>query len=334
MAQRPHADLVIERTHATGDLSALTSSWRRSAVKHGLDPAAHTRADRLDGAALARRRERLDGFLHVAAPQLDALYRLVCPTGCSVLLTDACGIVLDRRVAEGDAAAFDDWDLAPGADWSESAQGTNGIGTCLAEGRQVIIHRDEHFLSRNTAMSCLDAPIHGPDGQMIAALDVSSARADQTGPMNALIGAMVGQTARQIEAAYFRAAFVGARFVVAGDSGEALVAVDRDDLAIGATRDARRALGLPRQGALKPRPLADLIGRDDEMRGLDRAERAALMRALSRADGNVSAAARALGVGRATLYRKMARLGLLARAGDGPCLSDETVGPANRPGAN
>ena len=229
------------------------------------------------------------------------------------VLTDADGIILDRRVSEADAEAFDRWDLTPGADWSEAAQGTNGVGTCLAEGRQVIIHRDEHFLSRNTGMSCIDAPIHGPEGQVIAALDVSSARADQTEHINALIAAMVGQTARQIEAAWFRTAFPGARMVVAGEAAEALVAVDRDDLAIGATRDARRALGLPRTGALIPRPLADLLGREDELTGFDRAERAAVTRALARSGGNVTAAARALGVGRATLYRKMTRLGLDAR---------------------
>jgi len=34
------------------------------------------------------------------------------------------------------------------------------------------------------------------------------------------------------------------------------------------------------------------------------------MRALSRSGGNVSEAARALGVGRATLYRRMSRLGI------------------------
>ena len=39
----------------------------------------------------------------------------------------------------------------------------------------------------------------------------------------------------------FRAAFPGARIVMAGEGTEALVAVDRDELAIGATRDARRA---------------------------------------------------------------------------------------------
>ena len=313
MAARPHADRVMERTQSADDLSALASRWRRSAVKHGLDPSAPLRPHRLTGQALTDRRDRAGGFLSVAAPRIEALYGLVRASGCSVVLTDADGIVLDRRVSDADAEIFDRWDLACGADWSEAAQGTNGVGTCLAEGRQVIIHRDQHFLSRNTAMSCIDAPIHGPEGQVIAALDVSSARADQTEHINALIAAMVGQTARQIETAWFRAAFPGARMVVAGEGAEALVAVDRDDLAIGATRDARRALGLPRVGAFSPRPLADLMGRDDDLTGFDRAERAAVTRALARSGGNVTAAARALGVGRATLYRKMARLGLDAR---------------------
>ena len=251
-------------------------------------------------------------------------YRLDDASGCAVLLTDADGILLDRRASAADAPAFDAWALAPGADWSEAAQGTNGVGTCLAEGRGVIIHRDQHFLSANTGMSCIDAPIHGPEGQIIAALDVSSARADATEGMNALIAAMVGQSARAIEAAWFRAAFPGARIVVAGDGVEALVAVDRDDLAIGATRAARRALGLPKTGALKPCPLSDLLAEAAEGEGgFGHAERAAVIRALARADGNVTAAARALGVGRATLYRRMSRLGVAPAHGARP--GSETV---------
>ena len=40
------------------------------------------------------------------------------------------------------------------------------------------------------------------------------------------------------------------------------------------------------------------------------AERAAVQRALARSDGNVSAAAEALGISRATLHRKLRRLDL------------------------
>ncbi|HMS95554.1 MAG TPA: helix-turn-helix domain-containing protein, partial [Tabrizicola sp.] len=52
------------------------------------------------------------------------------------------------------------------------------------------------------------------------------------------------------------------------------------------------------------------LGREDGHSGLEGAERAAVIRALTRAEGNVSEAARALGLGRATLYRRMKRLGI------------------------
>lgn len=316
MTQRSHADLVVEQSQSKSATSALAASWRRSMLRHGLDPADRRRPDRVGRAELAQRREAMAHFLRVAGPQLDQLYSLVALPGCNVLLTDADGVVLDQRVGDADAAQFRDWGLWQGADWSEAAQGTNGIGTCLAEGRQVTIHRDEHFHTRNTGLSCMDAPIWGPDGRLLAALDVSSARADQTGRYNRLISAQVGQTARAIEAMFFRASFPEARIVVAMDDhpeATMLLAVDRDDIAIGATRAARRALGLEREGAFRPRPVADLLGRDDELAGFERAERAAVSRALARAGGNVSAAARALGVGRATLYRRMGRLGLNAK---------------------
>lgn len=312
-SRRNHADFVAAQLQSPNATSALAASWRRSMLRHGLDPSDLPVTERLSGSELMTRRHAMERFLHVAAPQLDRLFSAVCPAGCNVMLTDADGIVLEQRVREGDATQFREWGLWQGADWSEARQGTNGIGTCLVEGRPVTIHRDQHFGARNTDMSCLDAPIWGPDGRLLAALDVSSARADQTETFNALIAAQVVQTARQIELAWFRAAFPGARIIIAGEDrpdSTAVVAVDRDDIAIGASRDARRQLGLAREGSFEPRPVSDLLGREDESTGFERAERAAVARALSRARGNVSAAARALGVGRATLYRRMKRLGI------------------------
>jgi transcriptional regulator of acetoin/glycerol metabolism len=153
--------------------------------------------------------------MRVATARLDHLFGLVGASGCGVLLTDCDGVILDQRCKGSDLTAFREWGLWPGANWSEASEGTNGIGTCLTEKRTVTIHRDEHFFARNTGMSCMDAPVFGADGGIIAALDVSSARVDQTEGFNRLISAMVAQTARSIETDYFRATFPKSRIVVA-----------------------------------------------------------------------------------------------------------------------
>tara|TARA_R100001129_G_scaffold181355_1_gene160538 strand:- start:678 stop:1658 length:981 start_codon:yes stop_codon:yes gene_type:complete len=299
--------------------SPLAASWRRSLDHHGLDPGQREGVHRITETALSEKRSLAEAMLRVATPKLDALFQLVSSSGCGVLLTDAEGVVLDMRVALNDRGIFENWGLAPGADWSEASEGTNGIGTCITEARRVIIHRNEHFHARNTAMSCMDAPIFGPEGELIGALDVSSARADQTEAFNKLIEAMVAQTARQIEVDNFRASFPKARFIVADSEGSdaaMLLAVDQNDIVLGATRSARKAFGLKPTGTLKPLPASDLFGRDDGPTGFEKAERAAVIRALSRADGNVSEAARMLGIGRATLYRRMKRLAIGENAPD------------------
>lgn len=312
---KDHVETVF-RTVESGSapaVSRIAASWRRSIDKHGLHPGERQAPDRLNETALRRRRDEVGSFLQVAAPKLDQLFGLVGQSGCTVVLTDAEGVILDQRCTAADADVFDEWGLAQGTDWSEAAVGTNGVGTCIAEERNVIVHRDEHFLARISSMSCIDAPIYGPDGFIAGALDVSSARSDQTEAFNRLISAMVAQTARQIEVDAFRAAFSGSRIVFADkDTSDSatLLAVDSDDIVVGATRGARTAFGLGATGPLSPLPASDLLGRDDGPTGFEKAERAAVMRALARASGNVSEAARALGVGRATLYRRMKRLGI------------------------
>lgn len=310
-----HVEKVMEVANSSSAAarSRLAASWRRSAEKHGLDPAEKREPERVEGIQLRERLGALEKFMTVASPRLDNLFSLVGQSGCAVLLTDSEGIILDQRFSEADASAFEAWGLCTGADWSEEREGTNGIGTCLTEQRRVIIHRDEHFFARNTAMSCIDAPIYGADGQIMGALDVSSARVDQTEGFNRLIGAQVALTARAIEEANFRAAFNNTRIVVAeSDDAQAatLLAIDNHDLVVGATREARRVFGLDAIGSLTPRPATDILGREDGPTGFEKAERAAVIRALARADGNVSQAARQLGIARATLYRRMKRLGL------------------------
>jgi transcriptional regulator of acetoin/glycerol metabolism len=237
-------------------------------------------------------------------------------TGRAIYLTDSEGLVLLGRSRAADAGLFEHAGLVAGADRSEAVQGTNGIGTCLAEARPVIIHRDQHYLAQNTAMSCIDAPVFGPDGRLAAALDVSSARADDSEGFNQLIGAMLAKVAFQIETDLFRDRYAGRRIVQLDntDATPVLVAVDQDDVIVGATRAARRRLGVRMGEEVQPVLLRDLSGKNPL--GMQGAERTAIVQALTRNGGNVSAAARELKMGRATLYRHMKRLGIGETGGD------------------
>lgn len=304
-------DVVAEAAFAN---SALAASWRRSGHLHALDPASHTPSCRLSMTEVSAARERLGRLLKIAQSSLDRLFLAVGGVGCSVLLADADGTVVDRRGARADDETFDSWGLWTGAIWSERLEGTNGIGTCIVEKRPLSIDREQHFLTRNSCLFCTTAPIFDEHGELTAALDVSSCRADLTEGFGRLIATAVADAARAIEAENFRQAFPDARIFLTSQSerdAASLLAVDRDELVIGATRAARRTLGLTSATLARPIPAADLIkGARAETDDIDAAERAVLQRALARSGGNVSKAAQDLDMSRATLHRKMKKLDL------------------------
>jgi transcriptional regulator of acetoin/glycerol metabolism len=286
--------------------SSVAASWARSARLHRLDPSDRKHDVRVTERELAQARDRLGSLLPMALPHLDRLFQVVGGLGGCVVLADAQGIAVERRGFTGDDAEFAQAGLWTGTEWSEARAGTNGIGTCLVEGRSVIIHRDQHYLARNTGLSCSSAPVFGAEGELAAVIDVSTARSDLPDALAGLIGTTVVEAARRVETDLFHARFPRARMVLVPGTERglgAVLAVDADDLVIGATRAARVHLGL--DGGL-PRPLADVLGVETH-ESIAAAERAVLTRALVRADGNVSAAARALGLSRATLHRKLGR---------------------------
>jgi transcriptional regulator of acetoin/glycerol metabolism len=312
---KEHADQVQAMVaRGSAATSAMVASWRRSSNFHRLDPAERGLPRRLSQAEFEDARQQIEPLVRAAQSNLDRLFLAVGGVGCCVLLADRNGVPVDRRGASSDDETFKAWGLWTGTVWSEECEGTNGIGTCLAEQRALTVHRDQHFYARNTLLSCTSAPIYDHEGRLAAALDVSSCRADLTEGFVNLIAVAVSDAARRIETENFRLAFPNARFLFAPDSnrgGGGLIAVDADDLVIGATRSARLALGVNRDFLMKPMPAADLLGGAASPAGdLDQAERAAVQRALARSNGNVSAAAEALGISRATLHRKLRRLDL------------------------
>jgi transcriptional regulator of acetoin/glycerol metabolism len=314
--QLAHHAAEVEAAITSGQAakSAVVASWRRSSRLYRLDPAGTRPPVRLSEVELLRTREKAGPLLPAAGPIMDRLYHAVGAAGCCVLLADGAGVPVDRRGSAADDATFRSWGLWTGAVWSEEHEGTNGIGTCLVEQRTLTIDRDQHFFTRNTALSCTAAPIFDQNARLTGVLDISSCRADRTDGFANLIALAVSEAARRIEADIFRAAFAKARIVLMPASeGQAggLLAIDGDDLVIGATRSARLILGIAPDRDLQPVPATDLLGGESAAREqLGDVERGVLQRALLRARGNVTAAAKALGISRATLHRKLKRLEL------------------------
>ncbi|WP_454286410.1 GAF domain-containing protein [Rhizobium arsenicireducens] len=315
--QSSHSDLVYATAsqHSAAASSPIAASWRRCLDLHQLAPEEGRRPVLVDEAAFRDARERMEHLVTACADEVDRLYQTVGRSGCCIVLSDRDGIVLDRRGAAGDDADFRELGLWQQNLWSEASAGTNGIGTALADERAVIIHRDQHFLSSNIELSCATAPIRDHRGRVTAALDISTCRSDVTEMTLSILSHAVRDVAARVETILFRQAFPGARIIMvpsAHAATVALIAVDCDDLILGATKAARAALKLDDQRIAQGLPAADALreSRGEASSDLDCAERAALRRALSRTNGNVSQAAQILGISRATLHRKIKRLSL------------------------
>jgi transcriptional regulator of acetoin/glycerol metabolism len=188
---------------SVGISSAIGASWRRCMIDYSLDPMRAQEPFVLDGHTLKEYRSRHEHLIQVASAEIDWLYDHIAMSGCALMLTDAGGIVLYEKADPTILETFRTAGLQLGADWSESRQGTNGMGTCIVENRPIIVHRDEHFRVAHIALSCTAAPIHDPDGSLVAVLDASTLNPQGTRDNQTHVMALVHLSAKLIEKCLF-----------------------------------------------------------------------------------------------------------------------------------
>ena len=181
---------------------SIARSWTRCLEDYHLDPAQPMAPTVLEHARVLESRERLQQVLSIAGGEMNSLHQQLSG-GHAVLLTDDRGVILNCVTEPGERRIFERAGLWLGADWSESREGTNGIGTCLVERQSVTIHRDEHFRGRHTGLTCSASPVFDPHGDLLAVLDVSSARHDVSRQSQFHTMALVNLSAKMIESNYF-----------------------------------------------------------------------------------------------------------------------------------
>jgi transcriptional regulator of acetoin/glycerol metabolism len=99
-----------------------------------------------------------------------------------------------------------------GAEWSERARGTNGVGTALVEGRPVSVVGAEHYELRNHALACFAAPIRDIRERVVAVLDASGPASSASQFVQASVVATAAALEALIVARTYDAAVPGGLF--------------------------------------------------------------------------------------------------------------------------
>lgn len=242
-----HVARVLSVANHVADIDAesrIATSWRRCLISHKLDPARQGPPQTLTEAEVRHVAEPMEETIRLITPELDDLARVLRDAGYCVNLADANATMLFSRLpGEADARMFMDWKIYTGSNFAETFEGTNGLGTALAEQKPILVHRDEHFRAQWHMFSCAVAPLFDQAGRLAGAVNITSCREDLERAAHQLALAVTMEATRRMEGAIFRDHFRNAWIAtVPGDGG--LLAYDDDRCIVGACRSARALLGL------------------------------------------------------------------------------------------
>lgn len=226
---------------------ALSRSWQRS--RHaGLSPIdLATEQPVCSAPDLREALDRQHDFLAHARPVMEFVFDQMRGSGNLVVLSDSRGLLLHSLGDTDFMSRADRVSLRPGALWHEADRGTNAIGTALADQRPVVIHGAEHYLERNSFLTCSAAPVLTSAGRLQGVLDISG---DQRAHHPHTF-ALVRSAARMIEDRLFHARHHRDQILRLhhlaeglGAVGEGLVALSDDGWLVGANAQAQQWLGL------------------------------------------------------------------------------------------
>jgi transcriptional regulator of acetoin/glycerol metabolism len=265
-----HASRIIHTVQSglkpAGIEPHVTRSWHRCIKEYGIEPQAPRRIAVLDPVAVKEVQQRMGELLRVARAEMENLYEQISGSGFAVLLADTQGTLLSTITDPALQREFRQAGLCLGARWDERNEGTNGIGTAIAEGGSVTVHREEHFRGYNMPLSCSGAPILDPHGKMMAVLDASSVNTHDSRLIQRHTMALVNMSASLISRWNFLHEF-GHNFILrfhsrpefVGLLHEALCSIDVDGTILAVNESALLQLGCANRGQLVGRNVSEIF---------------------------------------------------------------------------
>ena len=323
----------------------ISQSWHRC-LSQGMQPHYQVGFDPVSGAHIKRTLEQHHELVESARPELERLGRAIAGTSFFPLITDAKGVVIDVGAGVDRHDRRVDVIARVGVDLSEQAVGTSAICAALIEKKPVWLHRGEHFFKDTSIYSCAGAPLWNGQGDCIGMLDLTAAMSQERPELIHLAALSARSISnafllRQPHHLLLRLNWPGR---LMADDSDGLVLLSSEGEVLGANMPARDMLhwagNVPQHAsdlfAMPVGLLFDAANHAQTMEvplwsglhlqvqsvlqhasynatqpattgALQQLQLAMINKAIAQAKGNVAQAAKALGISRATLYRKLSR---------------------------
>ena len=254
---------VVKASLAGGDCtSMIMRSWTRCVNDYALDPGGTSNGTEAPQRELQQRLDTSERLLSNAKSEMSSLLQQLAQDDAVVVVADADGIILETVGDAGYLRQVARVGMRPGGNWSERSAGTNGVGTCIAERRPVVINRGEHFFPSLTRLSCTGSPIFGDDGDLVGVLDVTSGSDLSQQHFRMLIG----MSAQTIENRLFEAKYehlcilrLHARRELVHTFHEGLLAIDEQGCIVAANQCALFQLGIARRQQIVGRDVREMF---------------------------------------------------------------------------
>jgi len=233
------------------DEAPLLRSWQRC---HDAGMREHERVsfELVSRSLLSTLDDEHGALVRSARPETERLAQALRGTGSAVLMFNARGVIIDRLCHEAAAPAPLLQATRKGVNLAERCVGTSAPAITLAEGVPYLVGRDAHFFDNVRPFFCVAAPIDGPDGRRLGALDITSY--DQVPGFD--VFSLVMDAAAAIENSLFLPepdrllVHFHPRAELLGTPMEGLLQVDAGGQVTGANRMAARLLCMPRTALL------------------------------------------------------------------------------------
>ncbi|MDA2529747.1 sigma-54-dependent Fis family transcriptional regulator [Bacillus cereus] len=150
----------------------ISESWHRC-KQANVNPHMNKGQKILSSNIFQEQKKKSEIFLDIALPQIQNMRKTMDELQMMALLIDPDGYVLSLSGNKQTLKRAKHINFIEGVKWTESAVGTNAIGTALEIEEAIMISGAEHYTVASHSWSCAAAPIHNDDGKLIGVLDFS-----------------------------------------------------------------------------------------------------------------------------------------------------------------